>query len=419
MQKFIFKLGLFILLNILFNSCYKEFIILPEHKNNIFNFILSPNTETEILEARNRKFDILPTPYLYYGELQYSVDKARVRGKSATNFQRKSYSLNLTDFIVFKDFTETHREFEKFKLIALCQDYTYIENRIAHKFLGELNLWPLHSFYTEVMLNNHHQGLYLFIEDPEENCFQLNKAEVVIRRSYRGEIDKMEFNTALATKDSTQYAKLFTSIYEILPKHKGKELFDILSKKINLQNYMRKIAFDYLVKNGDYTDEIYFFGKTQNDGNFCFDIIPWDYDDLFSSQPHEIWHDDVVGNRLGTRAYKNNNDVLGVIGERLIYSIEDDIDYLIATDNYLYQKYLNEVQFMLKIITTSKVEEIFNSVHDELLSFYDKPEIIEQSKFDEDSTSLELMEKNILEKSEFVKKRILFMQNELNKQLIN
>ncbi len=397
---------------ILCNSCYQEYRILPDHKNNIFNFLMTPEAENEILEARGIQFYIEPTPKMIYGEVQYEMDHMKVRGGSVLNFQRKSYTVNLDkDFFLPAEYDE-FRDFEKFKLISLVYDYTYIENRLAHILLKDIGLWPLHTFFTEVMLNNHHQGLYLFIEDPETNSFIFDNSEAVIRRDYRNDISSIELNKSIPTESENYYITQFKSLYSIIVDYTGAQLYAELSRHLNVQNYMRKMALDYILKNGDYTDEIFFSAK-KKDGVIYFDIIPWDYDDLFSGAPHEVGRAWAVGNVFGERVYYSRDDVLADHNGRLVYSIEDDLDYIIAKDDFLYDKYLEELEYVLSKINTTTINSTFQLIKNELLAFYEKPEIIEQSSFDANSTSLEIFTTNIANKEAFLIDRITWISNEL------
>ena len=62
-----------------------------------------------------------------------------------------------------------------------------------------------------------------------------------------------------------------------------------------------------------------------------FDIIPWDYDDIFASGPHE--------------GLKKRNQVLG---DRLLFSSEASFDQAIGNDNYLYKEYLQDFEVVLE-----------------------------------------------------------------------
>ena len=404
-----------IVISLTFSSCYEEYSVIPDHKSNVFEFLMTSEAETEILEARGEKFYIEPVPEMYYGEVQYAMDHMIVRGGSVLNFQRKSYSLNLGTNIYLPINQASFREFEKFKLISLVYDYTYIENRIAHLLLGEINLWPLHSFFTEVKLNNHHQGLYMFIEDPARYLFDFEMAEAVLRRDYRNVVAEIEMNPSINTEAESYYIDQFTALYKIILDYSGEQLFTELSRHLNIQNYMRKMALDYILQNGDYTDEIYFYAKSISNTTY-FDILPWDYDDLFSNIQHEVGRAWAVGMVFGERVYYSRDDVLADLNGRLIFSIEDDMDYIIATDDFLYQKYLVELSYVLSKITTSKISSSFQSLNNELSIFYQIPEVIEQSEFDANATSLELFTSNIANKEAFLLNRIMWISNELISQ---
>ena len=93
---------------------------------------------------------------------------------------------------------------------------------------------------------------------------------------------------------------------------------------------MKWLAFNFIVKNGDYTDEVYFCIDPAVDK---FKFIPWDYDDIFAIAPHE-------GNAIKKDA----------IGNKLIFSSEDKLDQKIANDAYLYHIYLSVFQKTLKLL---------------------------------------------------------------------
>ena len=57
-----------------------------------------------------------------------------------------------------------------------------------------------------------------------------------------------------------------------------------MSQWIDLDIYMKWLAFNFFIRNGDYTDEVYFY---MDPATGKYRIIPWDYDDIFASGPHE------------------------------------------------------------------------------------------------------------------------------------
>ncbi len=405
-----------VVIMVIFNSCYDEILIVPEYSENVFNVKLNNNQVDRILDSRGEQFYISPVPGLIYGGVPLQLDHMKIRGQSALNFQRKSYSVNLDDALILENQNDStsYVYIDKFKLLSLVYDYTYIENRLSHLLLNEIGLWGLHTFYTQIVFNDDmHQGLYLFVEDPEDYLMKNENAEIVLRRYYRGEIAKIEHVNGLTSSDSEKYVNDFHEIYSMLSTYSGRELYDKLKGRMNIDSYMKKMAFDYIIKNGDLTDEIFFWAKKRN-GSSYFDILPWDYDDIFSVVPHEIGRAWAVGTTFGERVYESHADVLDELNGRLIFSVEDDIDYIIATDDYLYSMYLIQLQSVLNLFTPNTIEQAFNKVDNELEFYYEIPEVINQSKFDASETSVERFRENIQEKRQFMLARIQAIKLKVN-----
>jgi spore coat protein H len=153
----------------------------------------------------------------------------------------------------------------------------------------------------------------------------------------------------------------FKKVYTSLNKYQGKELYDVLAKWIDLDNYMKWLAFNFLVRNGDYADEVFFYidpaiGK--------FRIIPWDYDDLFSENPHE------------------GKEVNKLIAGKLIFSSEDHLDVRIASDPYLYNIYLSVFKEVLNTLSANKLKNIFENTWAELYPYYSRKDIISNAQYD-------------------------------------
>ncbi len=400
-----------------FSGCYKEYFIYPDPSTGDFNFMVTIEQEELIYNSRGIRHSIDdPLPTLYFENEIYGVDRFRLRGESSLNFRRKSFSVNLDDNItLFVEGEGRAREFEEFKLISLVFDYTYIENCIAIGLFHIIDQWPVHSFYTEVKLNNNTQGVYLFIEDPEEYFLYEQNADFILRRNYNHSIEDYQIN-ALQTDSSEQYyIDRFNSIYSLIKNYSGKALYDSLMNLVDLPQYFAKIAIDMLVKNGDYTDEVFFYTKNSRDKEI-FGIHPWDYDDLFADLPHEVGRIWGPGTVFGSRIYYSMDDIINDVGNKLLFSIEDDLDYKIAIDDYLYQRYLEVLGDVLTIIDEAALEDIIRNTKNQLQPFYDDDEIISQSQYDRDETNQQLFDNNLAEKQQFLIERRAWILNELATQ---
>lgn len=398
-------------------SCFEEVFIPPEIDDKVLDFKLEDAQEAEIYSSRGVSFEVVnPIPKLRRSGVSYPLDRFEIRGESTLKFRKKSFSINMdTTFYIYVDGENRYRDIEEYKLISLVYDYTYIEGAIAHTIFRGLELWPTHSEYLEVRLNGNTQGLYLLIEDPVEFFLYERDASMVLRRGYQNRIKAYHLNDTRPTQPEEVYFARFDSIYSYILKYDGQQCYDSLNSKLNLEEYFTKLSVDLLLANGDYTDEVYFYTR-EVDGKEIFCVYPWDYDDLFQSLPHEIGRDWAVGKLFGIRQYDSMEDIYNDVGERLLFSIEDDLDYKIARDSLLYQAYLGVLEKVISQIDDEFIENTFWGVKDTLQPFYDEKIIIAHSKYDENATNQELFEQNLVAKQQFILDRRTWILQELENQ---
>jgi hypothetical protein len=276
------------------------------------------------------------------------------------------------------------------------------------------DLWPVYSFFTEVRLNNITQGLYHFIEDPFEYFIEQKNASFVVRRGYDHVIKASSVSPDNQQNMEGHIAR-FRRIYSNLPLYSGRQMYDTLSSYIDLEQYFTKLSIDMLIKNGDYTDESIFYTKTKN-GEEVLGVFPWDYDDIFSDQPHEIGNPWAPGTVFGKREYNSIDDIIADVGSKLLYSIEDDLDYKIARDSFLYQEYLKTLRSVIENIDLAAIDKIFDYTNEHIGAFYDNDSLIEQSKYDVDETNYSLFVSNLADKRQMLKDRRNWILGELDKQ---
>ena len=399
------KYCIFIVLIFLFTGCYKE---TEFYSNDIvqLNFYMSNDQELKIYNSRNTVFEIEnPKPDLYINDLLYKINTLSLRGHTSLDFRRKSYNVSSDVPVILtnKNVIQGDYPMRKYKLLALATDYTYIENRIAQGFLKILSLQPLFHKFVEVSINNNTQGVYMLIEDPDDYILEKNHYEFIIRRDYKGTYSKFKYQPQEFGFPQEKYFSNFYRIYQSITEYNGKQLYDTINKRLNIKQYMQKIAVDYLLMNGDYTDEIYLYSG--NSDSLRFNIIPWDYDDIFQSEPHELQVKWGTGTLFGKREYNNRQDIINDIGVKHIFSIEDDIDYIVAKDPYLYSAYIKELKYILTVLNNEKIDQVFEETLNELIPFYDNLLIIEQSKYDRDETDYSKFISNLDSKKILIKNR--------------
>jgi spore coat protein H len=394
------------------HSCYKE-ELLPAHEEMVFELEVSPEMQEFIYTSQDTSYAIYePGMKLSLNQEPLDLDEIKTRGHNALNYRRKSYSVHLNQSVTLSGInSQDSRQLSRFKLISMAMDYTYIEERIGYGLLEKHDIMPLFYRYVELRINGSTQGIYLLVEDPEE-YFRKQGSEYILRRGYYNGIEDSEYKPSLYQIPRDIYETRFLSLYENLPSLHGEELYEFLNQRMDLELYFRKMGLDYLLKNGDYTDEVYFYALIDQD-QIRFRIIPWDYDDLFSANPHEVGRTWGTGQLFGDRYYPTWQDILNEIGTRLIYSIEDDLDYIIAMDPYLYDRYQDCLAALIQNMDPGDLDELFEQVRRELLPYYYRPEIISQSGFDQQETSYKIWEQNMEDKRNLLKNRLETMKEEL------
>ncbi len=300
------------------------------------------------------------------------VSKMSTRGKSTLMFWRKSLNCKLKSKADFRHGARTE-SLKRFYLLNLSMDKYYCRNRIAFSMMEELDLFHLFHAYCELRINGQSEGIYMIVERPEDWALKEMNSPLVLRRGYEHKIEKYKAAGKTEREEARAYLRNYKQIYRILKEYEGEELYSALQQYMDTDFYMKWLAFNFLMHNGDYADEVFFYVDKEI-GKFR--IIPWDYDDIFAITPHE-------GTKQRDKA----------IGDKLLFSSEDLLDIKIASDPYLYSVYLDRFREVLEILTLERIKSIVEDTYAELFPYYSDPEIIGNVRYDHfDDASLETLE---------------------------
>jgi len=228
--------------------------------------------------------------------------------------------------------------------------------------MEDIRLFPLFYSFCELRINGQSEGIYMIVERPEDWAMKMKKSPLLIRRGYNHAIDKIKTGIAATGEEAKKDRENFNLIYKSLNKYNGEELYKVLSDLLDMETYMKWIGFNFFVKNGDYTDEVFFYVDRSINK---FNIIPWDYDDLFVAAPHE---GAVLNKKL--RA------------DKLFFSTEDLLDKKIVSDPYLYRQYLLQLRDLLSQLSPEILKKDFENTYAELYPYYSNKEIISKSAWD-------------------------------------
>lgn len=394
-------------------SCYREEVI-QEPSGEKFDLIISPELQTFIHQSKDSSYTLdEPGIEFLLNDKLVDLKEIRTRGKNSLRYPRKSYSVFLKQPVYITGRNgRSGKMLHRFKLLAMAMDYTYIENRLGLGLLEQTGIMPLFFKFVELGINGDTQGVYMLVEDPEEYARELG-SEYILRRDYHSWVADYEYEPSFHFISLNDYRSHYNDIYRLIIRYEGEELYRQLEAHLNLGSYFRKMGIDYLLRNGDYTDEIYFYALISGD-QIQYQIIPWDYDDIFSDQPHEVGVSWGTGTVFGERNYPTYQDVLNELGDKLIFSIEDDLDYIISQDSFLYSKYEDELRILLDDLERVGFQSLFAKLRSELGPYYQDEKIVSQSKYDREATSQKKWEDNMQEKQSMLEERLRYMKNKLN-----
>ncbi len=349
--------------------------IVSENINNIFDIQVPSYIQDNILSISGEKMVVKPVQ-ITFNDHPIAVKSCKTRGNTTLQYRRKSFSLSLHDPITIKKV-----QVRKLAINNLAMDQNYWRARLCFLLMKAVDIFPLCNQYTELHLNGQTQGTYLMIQKPEDYC-RLLGVDLLVRRESGGRI-AIEYSNGTEKK---KFVKVLKSCRTLNKTLEGFQLSDSLSQIINLGQYYKWLAFNYLIMNGDYQDELFLFLNPETNR---FDIIPWDYDDVFAAQPHE--------------GLKKRNQKLG---DQLLFSSEANFDLSIGKDDYLYSKYLEKFLEVVNILTPEVLKEAFEQTYQELHPYYMDPAIIAQSEYDHSGlTNLSMLQDDLEKHYQFIIRR--------------
>jgi spore coat protein H len=326
---------------------------------NSISFFTSRSDYRAIEATTGRKFNTKPLALIINGD-SVQAKSISTRGQTTLFYRRKSFSFDLKSKVQFHHGDKTE-SLKRFFALSMSMDRNYCNNRLAFELMENSGLFSLFYSFCELRINGNNEGIYMIVERPEDWALKKKNSPLIIRRGYEHKIDKIATGRVIEKKEAENYCSNFRQIYRFLDKYDGEALYNNLSGLLDLDFYMKWLAFNYLVRNGDYTDEVYFYFDP---GINKFSIIPWDYDDLFFSAPHE-----------GNTDKKRFED-------QLIFSSEDILDAKIAYDTYLHNIYLVQFKEVLNKLNPDVLKRVFENTYAELYPYYSTNEIIKMSEYD-------------------------------------
>jgi spore coat protein H len=306
----------------------------PEKKFTELRIYISKSQFNSLQSTTEEKIE-LSKPVMLVDHDTAHVKEIHARGNNSLKFKRKSLSVDLDKSLTIHS-NDEKIHLKKFDLLNLVMDKNLWHNRWSDINLEAIGLLPLYNFYCKVWINDEPQGIFLLIEKPQQAQAKL-KSPYMLRRGPNHTITDDYFDDS-DKEVAKKYKKQFQSIYSNIKSSSEKEQVEQLNKVINLDNY--------LVMNGDYADEVFFYIEPKNQ---LFELIPWDYDDLLRPVPHE------------GRAERNRE-----FADKKIFSLEESFDRAVAGNKELYTLYELSLKKMLLTLDSASLTASAHHVLDEL-----------------------------------------------------
>lgn len=361
----------------------------PETDN--FRFIMSDELKNQLTQGTPDKKEYI-IHCKFNEEINYFTS-INLHGYTSLKYNRRSFELKMRKTDSLKFFGKYYNEFF---LISMDHDMGYINHLFAYTMLKKLNLFIPDFYLAELIINTETQGMYLFVEKTKEAAARcIPYIEIVLRRGMLMRYETKFYREHITSIPFSDYLEAYLSIYVKERQYSGAALYRELEKIMNIKRYMIWLAYNTFVKNGDYTDEVFFLGRPVIEENILsgiyFDISAWDYDDLFQ-EPHK-------GN--------------GIPGS-LVYCNENVLDVTIAEDPYLYVKFQEYFLYMLEnLITSNYIEVVFDNAILALEKYLMRPDILAIQFNLEDKSSITW--ENLLD---YYNERKVFLQTRRD-ELIN
>ncbi len=232
---------------------------------------------------------------------------------------------------------------KRFYLQNLMFDPYGYEMRIGYDLLESIGLFYCHNQLVDLRVNGRMLGIFLLVERPRDAILRNHrKVEGIYRRLSTEVLSFAEFYQRGHGAGKELLARLLRALEQL----RGQALVEELEQIIDLDGYLRWLAFNSLVKNGDSFDEVFFYlADSPGEPRRRLRIMGWDYDDIMAKPAHP---------RVALK-------------DALLYSSEGDLDRLIQAEPVLYRRFCRVYRQLLDdSMTPANISAVTGAVAGEL-----------------------------------------------------
>jgi hypothetical protein len=234
-------------------------------------FVRSSNDKTRRLNVENT-FNGRPAP----------PAEINLRGKGTLVCPRRSFTVRFEHPVHLQD----SPPLSDVVLIALCEDPLVLRSRVSLEILARLDLFPSWFSYVELRYGGETRGVYLMIERPKSAIRRLNPdVTQVIRRLSDVDVE-IDYPDDATIPDLEAFLAPYRAIFSLHQVLQGDLLLAEFMRRMLYDQYLLLLAYNSVMENGDYIDEIYFYDRTpplnRPGGEIpFFAVMAWDQDETF------------------------------------------------------------------------------------------------------------------------------------------
>ncbi len=276
----------------------------------------------DMLAANNSKADF--TLNVRWGARDPMTAVAHMRGKGSIGCERRNYTMNLDG--KRPRHVMPNSGTDEFYLLSMCLDDRYIRQFTVLRAWKALGLFHSELRLIELTLDGETQAFYLLIEKVVEAVRDNNSGVLaILRRGFAPPDTTVEVKYARNQQNEAAVAD-YNLVEPALSGLSAAELITSADTHFNLDSYLRWLASNSILLNGDYVDEVWLMQseRLRKDGTIGghYSFGGWDAEDIFGGCHYN-----------GTHAF---DDAWG-----LTYCAEAEWDQVLLADPIIYSRYVD------------------------------------------------------------------------------
>ncbi len=296
------------------------------------NLEFDPSIRELMVKTDNRRFykERPSDAVLQFGDRSRQPAVVSVRGRGSLKMEEKpSFRVRLTR----KEEVTEEIKVGTFYLMNMQFDKAEYLMAASYSLLRDLGLFHLYSRYVRVTVNGEPLGIYLFVERPEDGIRRAFPETVAIYRRRLPSLFTDEW------KDSVPYGdQSLSGLIELNRQDPTAGALESYRRVINIDQYMRWLAINSILRNLDHIDEIFLYEiRSEKSRPEPLQVMAWDYDDIAAETQKGERHDDP-----------------------LVWSALGDIDRNILHSPELYERYRAILRDMLIEVPAARIEALMS-----------------------------------------------------------